>query len=808
MSRSRKLIEALEEIFESEKSYIRDLILWERDFRIWVLNCPLFSSPKVKYEICDRVFINMDRIQRLHQRIYEDMRKMNFGAGFETMGKDALNNANEHATEKAEGSSANLRQLECVSIYERYVDEFTVYYEYVRRLPKAEFELEKLMYRYPDFASGVKDFLEQKNAEFLGIKHFLYRPSQKLARYPLLLKAVVKNEEGGLKDAYERLVESFKAIAKNADREFNKYGTQFAIYRLGMSFKYKGTVRNQQCLALFQKKRKLLKEGEALVRSSTREGSAVYKVFVFDHLILICDYPQNKFADLYINDEPIFMPRLIALKEDPGFFDKDEDFEEFSSLFLFEAGSAKAWGLYFHDQGERDVYFKIIQKAVHRVRAKLRDDISLRTLPFETGETVRYACQANNTDWRGESFSSSNSGEESSYMSTDGDSLDSAEMLKPAGCDSLDEAVNAFFENRNNSSKDGEDPYEEDHDGSEDSLEPGSNKTWSLWKTLFPTADFFVSSIKLPLPLDRSNDPEYTSAQKSMYIIAVGDGVYRFFNQKIDRILERKVSKIIYDSTYELMMYQSGSTLYASHFNVESTSIEENVLKSDIENFFYGVTKQGPCIASTDSGDGKSVSIFLFLAVISNEAVTIELSRKLYVGLQVYNVFFCSEKIVIACRDFEIVDMESLRTEELLQVYDPCIPVLFYGLKNTTARSILPVSPREFLLCFDSVGFIVDDTGKLKRTDIIFLWNCRPVEFKLSKNYVICLGHRIINIFDLRTGLLIFTKLQHGLRFVTGSLEPLLHDGKNFYKITFEADVDEANERSNKSHRDEEISAK
>ncbi|KAG5859315.1 RhoGEF domain-containing protein [Encephalitozoon hellem] len=800
MSKLKKRIEAIGEIFESEKSYIQDLLIWEKEFRIWILGYPLFSTPKVKYEICDRIFINMDRIERLHNRICEDMRRANLNMYSKVTGENVIRNTSEYMIDKVDAENPNLQGLEYVSIYNKHIEEFELYNEYVRRLPKAEFELEKLIHRYPEFARGAEEFLRQKNSSFLGIKHFLYRPSQKLARYPLLLKAIAKNEEGDLKNEYENLIEKFMAIAKNADKEFNRFSTQFSMYKLGTNFRYKQSVRNQHCLGLFQSKRKLLKEGEALIRSHSNEEPEMSKVFIFDHLLLICDYPEDKFSEIYINEEPMFMSRLVAVKENVKFFPEDPFFQNLYPLFLFERGGIRVWGLYFYDKGERDVYYNIIQKAIFKIKAHLRGDIAFKKLPYKVDETVRYACQANDIKWYEESFSSSDSLEASTGTLSDEESSANVGYSEESKDQDLTKLIDKFHKTRRNDIERKKNPdLEEVQEPRREECENSSNKKESLWKSFFPTADFFVSSIKISPPLDRNDDPEYTSAQRAMYIVAIGDGVYRFSNKKLDKILDRKVDKIIYDSTYEIMLYKSGSTLYASHFNVESTSIEENVLKDNIEDFFYGITKQGPCIASTDSGDGKSVSIFLFLAVVSLDSITIELSRKLYIGLQVYNVFFCSEKIVIGCKDFEIVDMETLRSEELLQVYDPFIPVLFHGLKNMVARSIFPVSSHEFLLCFNSMGFIVDDTGKLKRTDIIFLWNCNPLGFKVAKNHVICVGPHIVNIFDMKTGLLVFTKSHDNLRFVEGSMRPLLHDGNNFYEITFGSEDSEDKDSPSKS---------
>lgn len=804
MPNTRKRIEAIAEIFESEKSYIQDLLVWERDFRMWILDYPLFGL-KAKYEMCDKIFINMESIRRLHQEILKDMVASNLEIHSKVSGREEEgNHDNRFIVDKGDSTNVYVQGLEYVSVYKKYIERFGLYNEYAQRLPKAEFELERLMHRHSRFSEGVEGFLDEKNIAFLGIKHFLYRPSQKLARYPLLLKAVFKNEANeDLREEYGRVIERFKAITKSVDKEFNRFSTQFTIYRLGENFRYKDTVKNQPCLALFQKKRRLLKEGEVLIKHHLEMDPNVNKMFVFDHVVLICDFPQDKFSPIYICDEPAFMTRLVVFRKDLGFFPSDLALDRFFPLFLLEAGGSKVRAFYFEDKGERDVYYAIIQKAIRRVKSGLRDDISLEELPFRFTSPVRYACRANKTPWYAESISEESAGEEvSSTLSSETmeDSLSAIETREFTQGHRLLRTMSEFLERKSSiyrgktSASYGERILGFGESDTTDSEileeEEMPQRKRSLWEQLFSGTDFFIRNAEFPLPLDKADNPEYIQRQEDMYILAAEDGVYKFLEDVSVKVLDKEVRKIIYDSTYEIMIYQCETTLYASCFSSESTRVEEVTLKNDIGDFFYGVTSQGSYIASKDGANDKSSLIFLFSVAILNERVRIELSRKLYVGFQIYNIFFCSEKIVIACKDFEMVDLDTLRTEELLEVYDPCIPVFFHSLGNTTARCIFAISPHAFLVCFDALGFIIDDVGRVKKTDVIFLWDCRPVDFKIAHKYVICLSYNIMNIFDLKTGVLVFSKCHTGLRFVTGTTEPLLHDGKNFYRIWFGAEED------------------
>ncbi|KAH9411802.1 Rho/Rac/Cdc42-like GTPase guanine nucleotide exchange factor [Ordospora pajunii] len=799
MSKTKKRIEALSELFESEKSYIKDLLLWERSFRMWILGYPLFEL-KIKYEICDRVFVNMERIRLHHQSIFEDMKRQNLEIYSQISHGSMPDDGDLFVLGSVDHDTEALAKLEYISIYENRLDGFKLYLEYVRGLSKAQFDLERLMEYHPEFASGVKAFLKSHNVDSLGIEHFLYRPSQKLARYPLLLNAVAKNEEDdGFREMYLELIEGFKMITKSVDREFNVFNMQFTIYRLGKRFRYDKSVRNQQCLGLFQISRSLLKEGNVLARSLMSEKHVEYKMFVFDHLVLACNIPQDRFDEICIREEPMPMTRLRVLRSDPGIFPDAMPAGMYSSLLLFVMGGGMALKLYFKDDGERDVYYFIIQKAVLKANSKLSKSISIEALRLKNAGRMKYVWKSghnamiNDADSNEDVLSENNEDAVSEVYS-----MYSEDNPDPE----LDEAILDFIKKRESSAL----KRASSHGTSQSGIDLSSNSTadeealdaksstvtygtMSGWRMLFSRSECFTRHVEFPLLAAMSRNTENAdSKQEGMCIFAMEDGgvYYRLSDMKPRKILDRMVDKVVYDSMYEILMYMSESVLYVAHFDLESPCIEEVILSKSVGNFFYSSTSGGSYIASISPESSQPISVFLFLIGMSKESIDIRFLKRMCVGFRVSSVLFCSERIVLACRDFEMIDMDTLRAENVLNMQDPFLPILFNRLDAAIAISILPISQHSFLMCFSSMGFIIDGDGRLKRIGVVFLWDCEPVEFKLAKGHVICLGHDCVSVFDMRTGVLIFTKYQKDLHFVAGSSEPLLHDGECIYTLVFE----------------------
>ncbi|KAF9762304.1 Rho1 guanine nucleotide exchange factor 1 [Nosema granulosis] len=795
MSNSRKRIEALNELYMSEKAYIEDMDLWERGFRRTIISFS-FLSIKIKYEICDLVFINMHDIKTLHEDIFKDMKERNLEIR-KMMDPDFVEDPNDDSfiLDREQHENEHMQKLEYATVYFKHASRFKVYEEYVRRLPRAEFELEKIAHYSEDFRKGLQKFMSENGIEFLGARHFLYRPSQKLARYPLLLKAVQKNTEiVTYEKYYADLIEEMKYITKGVDTVFSKYSTQFKIYRLDQQLVYRDGVKNQLCLGLFQKKRKLLKEGEVLVKTESLFEPNVIKIYIFDHVVLLCDIPQGEFQNHYILDDPLFLSKLVLFKSNLGFYPEDDTLTSLHPLYILETSNNKVRSLYFDDEVTRDIYYKIIRKAIRKIRAKFDLNIRIEKLNINLSNDINNACKSSREvlDSEEEDGTIFNSESDKTCSSVYSESSSIEEDTKDFYDDreirvAISEYTNAQIESNTGSNRWRSHlntlGFVSESQREEREEEGGTLQKQETWVSrICYSNDFFNRSVKFEMSED-TEDLEFIRKQDEMVLTSSTEGIMKILDGEKTLIYDESVNKVLYDSKYEVIIFQSGSTLYIAHFNCKMESFEKTALKNDIGDFFYGTTKRGSYIASRNFGGGKSSLIYLFLIEKNERTVTIDLSRKLYVGFKVYNIIFSREKIVIACKDFEVVDMDTLRTEELLETYDPFINIFFRAIPHSKARAVFPITSDTYLLCFDSLGFIVDLLGRIKTTDRIFLWNCLPVDFKVFYNYVICVGKKCIDVYNLDTGDLIYTYLQNGLKFVKGTQEPFLHDTNDFYAL-------------------------
>lgn len=797
MADLRKRIEAIHEMFLSEIAYINDMILWESEFRKTILGFP-FLSLKVKYEICDLVFINMHEIRLKHEEIFEEMKKRNLKVRKAMDPHYVQKDDNEFCIDKTKYDDEHVLTLEYASIFFKYHGFMYLYTDYVCRLQKAEYELERLCHYSIDFKTGLQNFLKVNNIEYLGTRNFLYRPSTKLARLPLLLKAILKHEENPTsKGYYEELIQRLKISTHNVDKEFSIYSGQFRIYRLSQILKYRESVKNQMALGLFHKKRYLLKEGEVLMKSDLWSNPMLVKLYIFDHCILFCDITRGEFKSQQILLDPIFYNRLIFFDVDLGFNKLGEKYDKYFPLFLLETSENRLRTLFFEDFDTREIYENILRKAIHKVKRKYNKNIRIDKLDFKMEDSLVCACKSSKyiETERNDQFFESSTNDEPTLPEEEEDISEEYNKESKKNLFNLKElkrAVTEYTSNRHIHKE--ESRYNtqynnfglgtEEHEDSEEEIsdEENLNSRYSWYKKLCYGHEIFSHIVNYDIEEEDTN-LEFLRNQSEMILIATKQGIYRILENDKILIYEGNVKKILYDSQYEILMFQSGSTLNIARYNYKMISIEPISIKNNIGDFFYGTNNKGSYIATRNYGSSKSSLIYLFLVNKVDTTVTIDLSRKLYVGFRVYNIIFSLKKIIIACKDFEIVDMETLKTEEFLELYNPCLPMLFSMIPFSKAKSVFTIDSNTFLTCFDSVGFFVDSVGRIKKTHVVFLWTNIPLDFKIYYNYLIVISKTWVDVYDLKTGNILYSNQIPGLNFVAGTHDLILHDEDNFYKI-------------------------
>ncbi|KRH92339.1 Rho GEF GTPase protein, partial [Pseudoloma neurophilia] len=270
-------------------------------------------------------------------------------------------------------------------------------------------------------------------------------------------------------------------------------------------------------------------------------------------------------------------------------------------------------------------------------------------------------------------------------------------------------------------------------------------------------------------------------------------------------------------------------------------------IATGVNNFYYGSTSNKLTIATLQISNSSTSIISLYKIVIKNGLFNIVMDRKLFVGCRVYEISFFQTMLVIACKDFEMVDSDTLKTQELVDPLDLCVPFYFKELQTVTALSVFTVfltSPDEqhlneqnflnkesddlqnsernkdkddqkndnqnnskisedlknnkhisrkkrsskeeklYLVCYDTIGFFIDKYGRTIRQNVIFIWYFKPISFKIFKKYIVVIGEKELLIYSLIDGSIIYNKMINNLSFVEGSESLLFHDEHNMYKIT------------------------
>ena len=205
-NRDKKRSDALKELYESEFTYVNDLLLWGRDFQNIIGPIRVVSIYFVK-QFKEFVFQNILDLHEIHKKISEDLERHR-----------------KKILLRDKGSDLN---LEYFSVYRRHINNFMIYKDYIQGIPLAIATFDKELEDNYKFKLLYEAFMEDNNVQNLGASHFIFRPSQKLVRYTLLIDAIIKNETKPMYiKEYRRLIQRIDCINKEADLAYGQY-TEF-----------------------------------------------------------------------------------------------------------------------------------------------------------------------------------------------------------------------------------------------------------------------------------------------------------------------------------------------------------------------------------------------------------------------------------------------------------------------------------------------------------------------------------------------------------------------------------------------------
>ncbi|PBK72403.1 CNH-domain-containing protein [Armillaria solidipes] len=140
-----------------------------------------------------------------------------------------------------------------------------------------------------------------------------------------------------------------------------------------------------------------------------------------------------------------------------------------------------------------------------------------------------------------------------------------------------------------------------------------------------------------------------------------------------------------------------------------------------------------------------------FKKLINGGNDTLKLFREFYIPVESTSIHYLKTKMCVGCpKGFEIVDLETLDTQGLLDPSDESLEFVRRreGLKPMAIYRI----QNEFLLCYDEFAFYVNKSGRMSRKDFMVHWEGVPTGFALHEPFVLAFEPSFVEIRHIDTG--------------------------------------------------------
>ena len=392
----KKKFEAMNEIFESEIIYFSDMVMWETNVKDLISTDSNITVVR-RSDLFDVLFRGGDKILNLHSDIIEMFVELNQAVWprkvkerYTKFDLNEIYNMDYYERIGNLPSILELENLDYTNIYLAILKKINYYKDYMYSLPRSEYELYKEYNSNETFKKGLDKFFEENSATNLGLKHFLYRPPQKLARYGMLFKSLYKDETNSMKKKnIVYLQKKFMEFNMVVDGIFGEINKQFEVFKLNKNISYSNEVKKPVPLSLHSKDTKIIKLGKIILLTKEFKNSE-YKdsynervIIILNNLILICkERKDGNISRKIICLDPHHLVKTIAIDEDfnNNTSDGNNQYGNYKPLFLVEKGREDVVVLLFRDVITRGVYKRIINDQSNILKAKMNNEIGLHEI--------------------------------------------------------------------------------------------------------------------------------------------------------------------------------------------------------------------------------------------------------------------------------------------------------------------------------------------------------------------------------------------------------------------------------------------
>ncbi|KAF3917047.1 hypothetical protein ABW21_db0208163 [Orbilia brochopaga] len=284
----KKRQEVICEVIYTERDFVKDLE-YLRDFWMKPLRSggPTVQSPIPEYKrekFIRTVFSNILEVHSVNSRLAEALTRRQ-------QGNEVIRNIGD--------------------IFLEFVPHFDPFIKYGANQLYGKYEFEREKASNQLFARFVEETERMKESRKLELNGYLTKPTTRLARYPLLLEAVLKNtaDDNPDKQDLPKAIEMIRECLSKVNIESGRAENSFNLIQLDQQLQF--APGEKVDLKLTEEGRQLIFKG-SLKRSPTDPGTGDIQAFLFDHAILLVKIKVINKRDQYkVYKRPIPLELLV-----------------------------------------------------------------------------------------------------------------------------------------------------------------------------------------------------------------------------------------------------------------------------------------------------------------------------------------------------------------------------------------------------------------------------------------------------------------------------------------------------------------
>lgn len=159
---------------------------------------------------------------------------------------------------------------------------------------------------------------------------------------------------------------------------------------------------------------------------------------------------------------------------------------------------------------------------------------------------------------------------------------------------------------------------------------------------------------------------------------------------------------------------------------------------------------------------------------LASQSEGLKVFKEFYIPSEVLSISFLRRRLCVGCaKGFEIVDLNSLETQSLL---DPADTSLDFAVRKEALKpSSIYRLHNDFLLNYSDFSFFVNSHGWKSRPEWMIYWEGVPQHFALAYPYLLAFDNSFIEIRHMDTGDLVRVIFGENIRFLHEGTQEILY---------------------------------